>query len=206
MHVVCSDLEGVFVPEIWINVAERTGIAELRLTTRDIADYDLLMKRRLAILDAHQLKLKDIASVIAGMQPLPGAVEFIDWLREKTQLIILSDTYEEFARPLMKKLGWPTLLCHSLSIDASGAIASYHLRQPDSKRRSVQAFKSLNYRVIAMGDSYNDVSMLKAADHGILFRPPDSVRAEYPEFYWTYAYDELKGRIESILSTIHAKP
>lgn len=206
MHVVCSDLEGVFVPEIWINVAERTGIAELRLTTRDIADYDLLMKRRLAILDAHRLKLKDITAVIAGMQPLPGAAEFIDWLREKTQLIVVSDTYEEFARPLMKKLGWPTLLCHSLSIDASGAIAGYHLRQPDSKHQSVQAFKSLNYRVIAMGDSYNDLSMLKAADHGILFRPPDSIKAEYPEFYLAYAYDELKNRIEDILSANHGKP
>jgi phosphoserine/homoserine phosphotransferase len=206
MHVVCSDLEGVFVPEIWINVAQRTGIAELRLTTRDISDYDVLMKRRLAILDAHRLKLRDITSVIAGMEPLPGALEFIDWLREKTQLIVLSDTYEEFARPLMKKLGWPTLLCHSLTIDARGAISGYNLRQPDSKRQSVQALKNLNYRVIAMGDSYNDVSMLKAADHGILFRPPDNVRAEYPEFHLTYAYDELRTRIEAILSTNHGKP
>jgi phosphoserine / homoserine phosphotransferase len=191
MDIICSDLEGVFVPEIWINVAERTGIDELRLTTRDISDYDVLMKRRLSILDANGLKLKDITDVIATMEPLPGAREFLDGLRARTQVIIVSDTYVEFTRPLMEKLGWPTLLCHSLTIDNSGAIAGYTLRQKDGKRKVVQAFKSLNYRVVAMGDSYNDVTMLKEADKGILFRPPRNVIDEFPQFPVTKNYEEL---------------
>jgi phosphoserine/homoserine phosphotransferase len=191
MDIICSDLEGVFVPEIWINVAERTGIDELRLTTRDISDYDVLMKRRLSILDANGLKLKDITDVIATMEPLPGAREFLDGLRARTQVIIVSDTYVEFTRPLMEKLGWPTLLCHSLTIDDSGAIAGYTLRQKDAKREVVKAFKSLNYRVVAMGDSYNDVTMLKEADKGILFRPPQNVIDEFPQFPVTKNYEEL---------------
>ena len=192
MHIVCSDLEGVFVPEIWINVAERTGIDELRLTTRDISDYDELMQRRLSILDANKLKLKDITDVIATMEPLPGAREFLDWLRARTQVIVVSDTFVEFARPLMKKLGWPTLLCHHLTIDGNGAIAGYNLRQADGKRKVAEAFKTLNYTVLAMGDSYNDVSMLKEAHKGILFRPPQNVIDEFPQFPVTMAYDELK--------------
>ncbi|BBO74637.1 phosphoserine phosphatase ThrH [Desulfosarcina widdelii] len=199
MDIICSDLEGVFVPEIWINVAERTGIEELRLTTRDISDYDVLMKRRLSILDTNGLKLKDITDVIATMNPLPGAREFLDGLRARTQVIIVSDTYVEFARPLMEKLGWPTLLCHSLTIDDSGAIAGYTLRQKDGKRKVVQAFKSLNYRVVAMGDSYNDVTMLKEADKGILFRPPQNVIDEFPQFAVTTNYEELQAVLDGEL-------
>ena len=192
MHIVCSDLEGVFVPEIWINVAERTGIDELRLTTRDISDYDELMQRRLSILDANKLKLKDITDVIATMEPLPGAREFLDWLRARTQVIVVSDTFVEFARPLMEKLGWPTLLCHHLTIDGNGAIAGYNLRQADGKRKVVEAFKTLQYTVLAMGDSYNDMRMLKEAHKGILFRPPQNVIDEFPQFPVTTAYDELR--------------
>ena len=191
MNIVCSDLEGVFVPEIWINVAERTGIDELRLTTRDISDYDVLMKRRLSILDANGLKLKDITDVIATMEPLPGARAFLDWLRARTQVVIVSDTYEEFARPLMEKLGWPTLLCHNLTIDENGAIAGYNLRQADGKQNVARAFKGLNYRVLAMGDSYNDVGMLKEAHRGILFCPPQNVIDEFPQFPVTTTYEEL---------------
>jgi phosphoserine/homoserine phosphotransferase len=201
MHIVCSDLEGVFVPEIWINVAERTGIAELRLTTRDISDYDVLMKRRLSILDANGLKLKDITDVIAAMDPLPGARAFLDWLRARTQVVIVSDTYVEFARPLMEKLGWPTLLCHSLTIDDSGAIAGYNLRQSDGKRKVAQAFKTLNYQVLAMGDSYNDVSMLKEAHQGILFCPPKNVVDEYPQFPVATTYDDLKEIFGKVIGT-----
>ncbi|HSO19136.1 MAG TPA: bifunctional phosphoserine phosphatase/homoserine phosphotransferase ThrH [Desulfosarcina sp.] len=192
MHIICSDLEGVFVPEIWINVAERTGIDDLRLTTRDISDYDVLMKRRLSILDANGLKLKDITDVIAGMDPLPGARAFLDWLRARTQVVVVSDTFVEFARPLMEKLGWPTLLCHNLTVDANGAIVGYNLRQADGKRQVVQAFRRLNYQVLAMGDSYNDVAMLKEADQGILFRPPQNVIEEYPDYPVATTYGELK--------------
>jgi phosphoserine/homoserine phosphotransferase len=199
MQIVCSDLEGVFVPEIWINVAERTGIEELRLTTRDISDYDVLMKRRLGILEEHNLKLKDITDVIATMEPLPGALEFVDWLRSKTQLIVLSDTFVEFAKPLMAKLGWPTLLCHSLTVDTEGRVADYVLRQHDPKMRAVQAFQALNYEVIAMGDSYNDTSMLQTADRGFLFRPPDNVVAEFPQFQVARSYEELKALFIPVL-------
>jgi len=192
MHLICSDLEGVFVPEIWINVAERTGIDDLRLTTRDISDYDVLMKRRLSILAANGLKLKDITDVIATMDPLPGARDFLDWLRACTQVIIVSDTFVEFARPLMQKLGWPTLLCHGLTIAADGAIADYNLRQADGKRNVVRAFKSLDYEVLAMGDSYNDINMLKEAHQGILFRPPQNVIDEFPQFPVATTYDELR--------------
>jgi phosphoserine/homoserine phosphotransferase len=200
MYVICSDLEGVFVPEIWINVAIKTGIEELRLTTRDISDYDILMQKRLAILKENNLKLKDITEVIATMEPMAGAVEMIEWLRSRAQLIVLSDTFVEFAKPLMQKLGWPTLFCHSLIIDESGAIADYNLRQPEGKKRSVLAMQSLNYNVIAMGDSYNDITMLKEADHGILFRPPQNVVAQYPELPVTYEYQEVQKRIKDILA------
>lgn len=193
MQLVCSDLEGVFVPEIWINVAERTGIQELRLTTRDISDYDVLMKKRLGILDQHKLKLKDITDVIATMDPLPGAFEFVQWLRSHTQLVVLSDTFEEFAKPLMAKLGWPTLLCHSLTVDPEGRVADYNLRQHDPKLRAVKAFQALNYEVVAMGDSYNDISMLQTADQGFLFRPPENVVAEFPQFEVARTYEELKN-------------
>ncbi|MCF8067189.1 MAG: bifunctional phosphoserine phosphatase/homoserine phosphotransferase ThrH [Desulfobacterales bacterium] len=200
MNVVCSDLEGVFVPEIWINVAEKTGIEELRLTTRDISDYDVLMRKRLAILDENNLKIQDIQKVIDTMDPLEDAAEFIDWVRSQTRLIILSDTFEQFAGPLMKKLGWPTLFCHTLSIAPDGRVTDYILRQKDAKRHAVEAMKSLNFNVIAMGDSYNDVSMLQAADTGIFFCPPDSIKDEFPDLPVTYKYDEIRAIIEPIIS------
>jgi phosphoserine/homoserine phosphotransferase len=199
MYIVCTDLEGVLVPEIWIHVAQKTGIAELRLTTRDISDYDLLMRKRLGILDQHGLKLKDITDVIQAMDPLPGAVAFLDWLRSQTQVIIVSDTYKEFATPLMAKLGWPTLFCNSLVINGSGAIADYRLRQPDGKRRVVEALHGLNFKVIAMGDSYNDISMLKTAEHGFLFRPPQNVIDEYPQFPVTHEYAAIQEAIAKLL-------
>ena len=195
MHIVCCDLEGVFVPEIWINVAVKTGIEELRLTTRDISDYDVLMKRRLKILDREQLKITDIQNVIAGLDPLEGAVEFLDWLRSLTQVIIVSDTFVQFAGPLMKKLGSPTLFCNTLTIGAGGAVEGYNLRQKNGKKKAVIALKSLDYSVIAVGDSYNDIAMLKEADRGILFRPPVNVVTEFPELPVTYKYTELKELI-----------
>ena len=201
MHIVCSDLEGIFIPEIWINVAEKTGIEALRLTTRDIPDYDVLMKKRLAILDENKIKLKDITDVIGRMAPLEGAMAFIDWLRQRTQLIVVSDTYMEFARPMMAKLGWPTLFCHNLSVNPEGFIVDYNLRQKDSKRMAVASLKSLNYRVISMGDSYNDITMLQEADTGILFNPPDNVKNEFTEFPVCNSYDELKRIVEPLLDS-----
>ena len=198
MHIVCSDLEGIFVPEIWINVAEKTGIEELRLTTRDISDYDVLMRKRLSILDQNGLKLKDITNVIETMEPLEGAPEFLEWLRLRSQLIVVSDTYVEFAGPLMKKLGWPTLFCHNLSVNGSGMITGYNLRQKDSKREAAISLKRLNYHVIGVGDSYNDVSMLKEADTALLFRPPDNVIEEFPEFPVSETYDQLRDILEDI--------
>ena len=199
MHIVCADMEGIFTPEIWINVAEITGIKELRLTTRDISDYDVLMKKRLGILDDNRLKLKDIQNVIATMEPLEGAQEFLNWLRSLVQVIIVSDTYVEFAGPLIEKLGWPTLFCNTLTIDSEGMIADYNLRQQDGKQKVTKALQALNYKVIAIGDSYNDITMLKAAENGILFRPPDNVKEEYTEFSVAFAYDELKKHIKKIL-------
>jgi phosphoserine/homoserine phosphotransferase len=192
MIVACLDLEGVLVPEIWINVAEKTRIPELRRTTRDEPDYDKLMKGRLAILDQHKLTLQDIQDVIATLTPLDGAGDFLDWLRTEFQVVILSDTFAEFAKPLMKQLGWPTLFCHSLETDASKRIVNYHLRMPDQKRKAVEAFRSINLKTIAAGDSYNDVSMLKAAHAGILFCPPDNVTQEFPQFPVARDYAELK--------------
>jgi len=200
MQIVCSDLEGIFLPEIWINVAEKTGIKELRLTTRDISDYDVLMKRRLSILDENKLTIKDIQAVIATMDPLEGAVEFLDWLRSRVQVIVVSDTFVQFASPLMKKLGWPTLFCHTLSIAPDDSITGYNLRQKDSKRQAIIAMKSLYYSTIAVGDSYNDITMLKEAEAGILFNPPDNVKNEFPEFPVSYSYDELKDIFKTILA------
>jgi phosphoserine/homoserine phosphotransferase len=196
MNIICSDLEGVYVPEIWINVAKKTGIEELKLTTRDISDYDVLMKRRLKILDQHGLKIKDITDVIATMGPLDGAVEFLEWVRSRTQIIIVSDTFTQFAGPLMKKLGWPTLFCHHLSIDPDGKVTGYNLRQQEGKKKSVLALQSLNYKVMAFGDSYNDTDMLKAADKGVLFRPPENVVQEFPEFPVATEYEDLKEIID----------
>jgi phosphoserine / homoserine phosphotransferase len=199
MQLICSDLEGVFVPEIWINVAEKTGIEELRLTTRDISDYDVLMKKRLGILDEHNLKLKDIQDVITTMDPLPGAFDFLNWMRSSAPVIIVSDTFTQFASPLMEKLGWPTLLCNTLVIDDAGRVADYKLRQKDGKRRVVESISALEYEIIAMGDSYNDISMLKTADHGILFCPPENVIEEHPELPVTQNYDELREVLSKIL-------
>jgi phosphoserine / homoserine phosphotransferase len=189
--IACLDLEGVLVPEIWINVADRTGIDALRVTTRDEPDYDKLMKKRLGILEQHDLGLPHIQSVIAGIAPLEGARAFIDRLRERFQVVILSDTFYEFAAPLMRQLGYPTLLCHRLVVDERGRVVDYRLRMPDQKRHAVVAFQNLNFRVIAAGDSYNDTAMLGAADFGILFRPPDNVIREFPQFPVTRSYDEL---------------
>ncbi len=199
MNILCSDLEGVFIPEIWINVAEKTGIEELRLTTREINDYDLLMKKRIAIMAEHGITIDDITRVIETIDPLDGAVEALDWIRENSQIIILSDTFEEFARPIMKKLGYPALMCHSLTIDADGKICDYNLRQPDQKKQAVIAFKSLNYRVIAFGDSYNDTAMLNAADHGFLFKPPENVIKDFPLLPVAETYEELKSMLTSLL-------
>ena len=200
MHIVCTDLEGIFIPEIWINVAEKTGIQDLNLTTRDVPDYNVLMRKRLAILKENGLKLKDITDVIATMAPLVGAEDFLNWLRARTQVIVVSDTYVEFARPLMEKLGWPTLFCHHLSVAADGTIEDYILRQPNSKYRAVLALKGLNYTVISIGDSYNDITMLKEADFGFLFRPPENVRKEFPQFPVSSTYDELKALIAPALN------
>ncbi len=200
MYVVCSDLEGVFVPEVWINVAEKTGIADLRLTTRDITDYDVLMNHRIKILAQHGLKLKDIQDVIATIKPLDGALELIRWLKEVSQLIIVSDTFRQFADPLMKQLERPTLFCHNLIVDKNDNITGYKLRQPDPKRKTVQALQSLTYKVIAFGDSYNDVTMLDQAEVGILFRPPQNVIDDYTQFPVTYNYVELRKILEAYLS------
>tara|TARA_B110000444_G_C18786075_1_gene570026 strand:+ start:653 stop:1270 length:618 start_codon:yes stop_codon:yes gene_type:complete len=192
VELACLDLEGVLVPEIWIEFAERTGIEELKATTRDIPDYNVLMKQRLKLLDQHNLKINDIQSVIAEMKPLDGAIEFVDWLRVHFQLIILSDTFYEFSQPLMRQLGWPTLFCHRLDTDDYGRVIDYKLRQVDPKRAAVEAFHSLNYRVIAAGDSYNDTTMLSEAEVGILFHAPDNVITEFPQFKAVHTFDDLK--------------
>ncbi len=194
--MVAMDLEGVLVPEVWIAVAEATGIPELRLTTRDIADYDALMKHRLGILRQRGLRLADIQRVIEGMEPLPGATAYMAWLCERCQNVILSDTYYEFASPFMRKLGWPTLFCNSLEIDDAGMIAAYRLRISDGKRHAVLSLKNLNFSVVAIGDSYNDTAMLREADLGILFRPPPKVREQFPQFPVTEDYAGLQRLIE----------
>jgi phosphoserine/homoserine phosphotransferase len=195
LELVCLDLEGVLVPEIWIEFAQRTGIDALRATTRDIPDYDVLMKQRLALLDEHGLRIDDIQAVIADMSPLDGASEFLGRLRQDFQVVILSDTFYEFSAPLMQQLAWPTLLCHRLVTDELGRVVDYRLRQPDPKRASVKAFHSLNYRIIAAGDSYNDTSMLEEADAGILFRAPDNVIAEFPQYPSVTCYEALMEAI-----------
>ena len=200
MEIACLDLEGVLVPEIWINFAKYTGIDALKATTRDISDYDVLMKQRLRILDEHKLTLPDIQAVINKMGPLEGANDFLNWLRQRFQVVILSDTFYEFAAPLMKQLGYPTLICNRLGVDKEGRVTDYFLRQKDQKRQSVIAFHSLNYRVIAAGDSYNDTSMLKEADAGILFCPPDNVVAEFPQFPVTHNYDEMREAFQILVN------
>ncbi|MGN0867777.1 MAG: bifunctional phosphoserine phosphatase/homoserine phosphotransferase ThrH [Oligosphaeraceae bacterium] len=198
--IVAMDLEGVLVPEIWIAFAEKTGIPELRLTTRDVADYDELMRHRLAILKQHDLRLKDIQEVISRMAPLPGAVEYMQWLAPKLPNVILSDTFYQFATPLMRQLNYPTLICNSLEVDAEGRVTGYKLRQSNGKRHAALAFKQLNLKVIAMGDSFNDTAMLKEADLGILFRPSDKVRQQFPQFPVVTEYAQVQQLIENFLA------
>jgi len=192
MEIACLDLEGVLVPEIWIAFAEKTGIEALRKTTRDEPDYDVLMRYRLKILEEKGLGLKEIQEVIATLEPLPGAFEFVNWLRERFQVVILSDTFYEFASPLMKQLGYPTLLCHKLETDERGRVVNYHLRQANPKRQAVVGFKSMYYRTIAAGDSYNDTTMLAEADAGILFHAPQNVIDEFPQFPAVHSFADLK--------------
>ena len=196
MRIVCLDLEGVLVPEIWIEFAGRADIPALRRTTRDEPDYDTLMKYRLAILAEHRLGLPDIQDVIAGMTPLPGARAFLDSLRESYQVVILSDTFYEFAHPLMRQLAWPTLFCHSLETDPEGVVTGYRLRMPDQKRQAVRRFRELEFKVVAAGDSYNDTAMLEAAHGGILFSPPGNVAREFPRFPVVRDYDALRAEID----------
>lgn len=196
MNIVCLDLEGVLVPEIWIGLAERTGIEALRATTRDVPDYDELMQQRLRILREHGLGMDDIQAVIDAVRPFPGAREFLHWVRERYQLVILSDTFYEFARPLMRQLDWPTLFCHRLEVDGERRIVDYHLRLADHKRAAVAAFQQLNFRVTAAGDSYNDTGMLSQAEQGILFAPPQNVIDDFPQFPVTREYDALKDAIQ----------
>ena len=192
MEIACLDLEGVLIPEIWIAFAEKTGIEELKRTTRDEPCYDTLMQYRLDILDQHGLGINEIQEVIATLEPLPGAIEFVNWLRERFQVVILSDTFYQFAQPLMRQLGFPTLLCHNLEIADNGRVVNYHLRQANPKRQAIVGFKSLYYRTIAAGDSYNDTTMLAEADAGILFHAPANVIAEFPQFPAVHNFDDLK--------------
>ena len=201
MQFVCLDLEGVLVPEIWIEVARRTGVKELTRTTRDEPDYDRLMRYRLGILAREKIRLADLQGVIAGMAPLDGARGFLDRLREGYQVLILSDTFYEFAEPLMRQLGRPTLLCHRLETDASGFVSDYLLRMPEQKRAAVQALRALNFRVIAAGDSYNDTAMLASADVGIFFHPPQEIAAQFPQFRVTRDYAELAAAIDESASS-----
>ena len=192
-QVACLDVVGVLVPEIWFNVAEHTGIAALRITTRDEPDYDVLMKRRLQILAEHRLGLPDIQRVIGSLRPLEGAPSFLDWLRERFQVVILSDTFYEFAAPFMRQLGFPALFAHRLHIDEAGRVVDYRIRLQDQKRQPVKALHGLNFRVIAAGDSYNDTAMLEEADAGILYRPPNNVVREFPQFPVAQTYEELRA-------------
>lgn len=192
MEIACLDFEGILVPEIWIKVAERTGIEALRTTTRDIPDYDVLMHQRLRILEEHKIKLSDIQKVIADMGPMEGAREFLVWLRKRFQVVLLSDTFYEFAAPLVEQLNYPPIFCHQLEVTQDDRIVGYQLRQEDSKREAVKAFHYLNYKVIAVGDSYNDTTMLNEADVGILFRPPDNVVEEFPQFAVVSDYKTLR--------------
>ena len=197
MQMICLDLEGVLVPEIWIEFAKRSGIGELARTTRDEPDYDKLMQFRLGLLAQHHLKLADIQNVIAGMAPMDGARAFLDDLRSRYQVLILSDTFYEFAQPLMRQLGWPTLLCHRLEVDDAGYVRNYVLRQPDQKRHAVNALRSLNFQVIAAGDSYNDTGMLSAAHAGFFIHPPEAITKQFPQFPVTRSYADLKTAIDA---------
>jgi len=199
MNLVCLDLEGVLVPEIWIAFSQAVGIPELRRTTRDEPDYDKLMRFRLDLLEKNNLKLNDIQKVISGMEPLPGAVNFANTLREKVQLVILSDTFEQFAKPLMKKLSWPTLFCNSLKIAENGAVTGYSLRQQNGKKEAVKAFKSINMRVFASGDSFNDLAMIKEANSGCLFRAPEQIRKDYSNIPCVNTFDALMSEIDKFL-------
>ena len=199
MNMVCLDLEGVLVPEIWIAFSEESGIPELRRTTRDEPDYDKLMRCRLGILKEHGLKLSDVQNVIAKIDPLPGAKEFLDSLREVTQVVILSDTFEEFAKPLMKKLGWPTILCNNLVISEDGFISDFKMRCKDTKLTTVRAFQSIGYDTIASGDSYNDLDMILAGKAGFLFRSTEKIKNDYPQLPAFETYDELLSAIRAAL-------
>ena len=196
MKITCLDFEGVLIPEIWIGLAERTGIEELRLTTRDITDYDELMCYRLKICDEKDLRIQDIHAVVDQMDPLDGAIDFLQWLRTECEVIILSDTFREFVSPFLNKLSQPTIFCHTLEIDQAGRITDYLLRQQDQKRQAVNALKNLNFRVIAAGDSYNDILMLQSAHHGIFFKPTQKITEEYPSFPVTQQYAELKLELQ----------
>jgi phosphoserine/homoserine phosphotransferase len=199
MYILCSDLEGVLVPEVWINVARWTGIEELKLTTRDISDYNALMKRRLEILKQHGITIKDIQKVISLLELMPGALDFVNWLHGRVQMVVVSDTFREFADPLLEKMGWPVLFCHHLTIDREGNITDFNLRQNEAKRRVVEALQNLNFKVIGLGDSYNDISMLRKAEHGILYRPPQNVIDDNKDIRVVSSYSQLKNMISEIL-------
>nr|WP_321305064.1 bifunctional phosphoserine phosphatase/homoserine phosphotransferase ThrH [uncultured Sphaerochaeta sp.] len=199
MDIVCLDMEGVLVPEIWINVAERTGIEELKITTRDEPDYDKLMAGRIRILEEHNLKLKDIQDVISQMGPMEGALSFLDSLRSMTQVVILSDTFSEFANPLMRQLNWPTIWCNSLEVDEDNRIIRHRMRLHDGKKKAIQALKALNYRTFAAGDSYNDLTMIQEADGGCLFRAPKNILEQYPHLQIAETYDEFLEIIKEFL-------
>lgn len=198
--LVAADLEGVFLPEIWIAVAEQTGIADLRKTTRDISNYDELMAYRIDILARHRLTLTAIQQVIATMEPLPGAREFIEWIRARTQFVILTDSFYEFVTPFLPKLGYPTIFAHQLIADEQQMLRGYRLRVPDSKRKAIQAFNDLGFRTMAFGDSYNDTTMLGAAEYGVLYRPPQNVIADFPQYAVTTDYGELRDHITNFLA------
>ena len=204
MQMICLDLEGVLVPEIWIEFSKRVDVPELARTTRDEPDYDKLMRFRIGLLEQHGLKLADIQDVIAGMGPMPGAREFLDELRSRYQVLILSDTFYEFAQPLMRQLGWPTLLCHRLEVDTRGFVTRHLLRQADQKRHAVEALKSLNFQVIAAGDSYNDTGMLGAAHAGFFIHPPESIVAQFPQFPVTRSYAELTAAIDGAAARLRS--
>ena len=199
MYILCSDLEGVLVPEVWINVARWTGIEELKLTTRDISDYNALMRRRLEILKQHGITIKDIQKVISLLELMPGALDFVNWLHGKVQMIVVSDTFREFADPLLEKMGWPVLFCHHLTIDREGVITDFNPRQTDAKKKVVEAVQNLNFKVIAIGDSYNDISMLRQAECGILFKPPQNFIDDNSDIKVVTSYSQLKHLVGEIL-------
>jgi len=199
--MVCCDLEGVLVPEVWINVARWTGIDELKLTTRDIVDYNALMKRRLEILKQHGITINDIQKVISLLELMPGALDFVNWLHGRVQMVVVSDTFREFADPLLEKIGWPVLFCHHLTIDKDGNITDFNLRQTEAKKKVVEALQNLNFKVIAIGDSYNDITMLRQAEHGILYRPPQNVIDDNQDIKVVASYSQLKHLVSEILET-----